>query len=197
MSRPLSAPSLPSTSGENHNERRDSSSTTAALSYGDQMDSSSSISIRGRREEDFSMNNTLTSPEDHRASFSNNTFSGTEPTHTPNHTCSTEPSKPLPDMPKPPSQKKFTLLIPLIKDWWLEIGCVGVATGAILAIFATLFPFSGQPLPQWPYRLSINTLLSVYVACLKAAILVVITQGEIYPLSGTALMLTGDKVSAS
>jgi len=47
----------------------------------------------------------------------------------------------------------------------------------LLAITATLYPFSGKPLPQWPYGLSINTLLSIYVLMMRAAMLFLVAQG--------------------
>lgn len=49
--------------------------------------------------------------------------------------------------------------------------------GALLAIVATIYHFQGRPLPDWPYGLSINTLISIYVVMMKAAIAFVIAQG--------------------
>ncbi|POS73077.1 hypothetical protein DHEL01_v208520 [Diaporthe helianthi] len=37
-------------------------------------------------------------------------------------------------------------------------------------MFATLYPHHGQPLPQWPFKVSTNSLLSVYALVLKAVI---------------------------
>ncbi|KAI0380864.1 hypothetical protein F5Y04DRAFT_271275 [Hypomontagnella monticulosa] len=37
-------------------------------------------------------------------------------------------------------------------------------------IFATLYPHDGQPLPQWPFQISANTLLSVYSMVLRASL---------------------------
>lgn len=48
--------------------------------------------------------------------------------------------------------------------------------GALVAIVVTIYPYEGRPLPQWPYRLSNNSLISVYVVVLKAAMLLVATE---------------------
>ncbi|KAI1446928.1 hypothetical protein F5Y02DRAFT_380603 [Annulohypoxylon stygium] len=38
----------------------------------------------------------------------------------------------------------------------------------VLVTFATLHPHDGRPLPQWPFRISVNTLLSIYSMIIKA-----------------------------
>lgn len=89
--------------------------------------------------------------------------------------------------PSPPP-RKVRGPIRLFRDWWLEIICVLIAIAAIAAIFGTLAPHAGQPLPRWPYNLSINALISIYVVVLKAAVLLIITQGK-SPSSSICLML--------
>lgn len=58
---------------------------------------------------------------------------------------------------------------------WESAACVLVLATPII-IFATLHPHNGQPLPQWPFKISINSLLSVYALVLKAVIGFVITS---------------------
>ena len=65
----------------------------------------------------------------------------------------------------------------LLQEWWLEIICGLLAVGALFAILATVYPYNGRPLPQWPYGLSINSLIAIYVVILKATMLLVVTQG--------------------
>jgi hypothetical protein len=48
---------------------------------------------------------------------------------------------------------------------------------AFLAIIATIWIYEGQPLPEWPYHLTVNTLISIYVVILKGALLLVTAQG--------------------
>lgn len=61
--------------------------------------------------------------------------------------------------------------------WWLEISCCGLFLPALAAVIATLYPHHGHPIPQWPDSLSINTLIAIYIAILKAAILLVVAAG--------------------
>jgi len=69
----------------------------------------------------------------------------------------------------------------LLRKWWTEFVCCVLVMGALLAIVATVYPYSGSPLPQWPYGLSINTLIAIYVTTLKAAMLFVVAQGRASP----------------
>src|SRR6478609_6889878 len=41
--------------------------------------------------------------------------------------------------------------------WFYEIQASCFALVAIISTFATLFPRQGQPIPQWPIAVSINT----------------------------------------
>jgi Protein of unknown function (DUF3176) len=61
-------------------------------------------------------------------------------------------------------------------SWWLEIIALFVALIAFFAIIATLYPHQGKPLPQWPFNISINTLLSIYTFVMKAALPVVVNS---------------------
>jgi hypothetical protein len=70
----------------------------------------------------------------------------------------------------------------LLRVWWLEILSCFLVIGASLAIVATVYPYRDRPLPQWPYNLSINSLISVYVVILKAAMLLILAQGKAFKL---------------
>ncbi len=65
----------------------------------------------------------------------------------------------------------------VLQFWWLELSCCVVFIGALAALIVTIYPYEGRPLPQWPYRLSINSLISVYIVILKAAMLLVAAEG--------------------
>ena len=41
----------------------------------------------------------------------------------------------------------------------------------------TLQPHQGKPLPQWPYQISVNTLISIYAVVLKVTVLLVTAEG--------------------
>lgn len=55
-----------------------------------------------------------------------------------------------------------------------------VACALVLAVplimVATMFPHRNQPIPQWPFRISINALLSIYALVFKSAIAYVVTS---------------------
>lgn len=62
------------------------------------------------------------------------------------------------------------------RHWRLE----SIASVFILAcpiiIATTLYPHAGQPIPQWPFRISINTLLSIYSLVLKTCLTFVVAS---------------------
>jgi hypothetical protein len=64
-----------------------------------------------------------------------------------------------------------------LRNWWLEIGACFIFVLALLAIIVTLRPHQDKPLPQWPYNISVNSLISIYVVILKATVLLVTAEG--------------------
>jgi hypothetical protein len=64
----------------------------------------------------------------------------------------------------------------ILLNWWLEIGACFLFIAAIGAVVATLYPYEGKPLPQWPYHVSINTVIAVYVTTLKTAVLFITAE---------------------
>lgn len=55
------------------------------------------------------------------------------------------------------------------------LSCV-LAVVALAAIFITLAMHEDQPLPQWPKSISINSLVAVFKAILKAALLMPVAE---------------------
>ena len=64
-----------------------------------------------------------------------------------------------------------------IRLWWSELLSCFLFIGALVAIIITVLPYTNEPLPQWRYNLSINTLIAIYVVILKATILFVVAEG--------------------
>ncbi|KUJ14986.1 uncharacterized protein LY89DRAFT_698506 [Mollisia scopiformis] len=62
-------------------------------------------------------------------------------------------------------------------DWNVEAACCFLGVISLAAIAATLTPFQGRPLPQLPYDVSLNSLISLYVLLLKAAMFVILCSG--------------------
>lgn len=68
---------------------------------------------------------------------------------------------------------KRILVTHAIRSWKLEwLNCVLIIV-AIFAIFATLYPHDGQRVPDWPFSITINALLSIYSLWYKASVLFV------------------------
>lgn len=73
---------------------------------------------------------------------------------------------------QPPSRDSIVV----IKIWWLELtSCLLVVT-MIAALVGTIQPHQGQPLPRWPYSLSINTVVSFYSEAMRAAMILVLGE---------------------
>jgi hypothetical protein len=65
----------------------------------------------------------------------------------------------------------------IFHTWWVEIGSCVVVLGALFAIFGILYPHQNAPLPNWPYSISINSLVSIFVVIMKGAMLLVLAEG--------------------
>lgn len=70
----------------------------------------------------------------------------------------------------------------LAKIWWLEMAASLLALSMFAAIFGTVYPYQGKPLPQWRYSITINTLVAIYSEIMKAAMMLVIGECELHPL---------------
>jgi hypothetical protein len=80
----------------------------------------------------------------------------------------------------------------VLKDWKAEITCCFLGVAALTTIVATLVPFQGGPLPRMPYDVSLNSLISLCVILLKAAMFVILCQGENAILPGLDILLYSD-----
>lgn len=77
---------------------------------------------------------------------------------------------------QPAAENTPTLRAHILKNWWMEIGACFSIIASLIAIVATLYPHQDRPLPQWPFLVSVNTLISIYVVVLKGAILLVTAE---------------------
>lgn len=62
------------------------------------------------------------------------------------------------------------------KHWKWEMVACALVLAVPLIMVATMFPHRNQPIPQWPSRISINALLSIYALVFKSAIAYVVTS---------------------
>ncbi|KAI1203492.1 hypothetical protein F5X97DRAFT_318144 [Nemania serpens] len=58
-----------------------------------------------------------------------------------------------------------------LHHWYSEVLSLASSAIALIAIVVTLYPRDLSPVPDWPYKISVNALLSVYVLVFKAALL--------------------------
>jgi hypothetical protein len=57
-------------------------------------------------------------------------------------------------------------------DWWLwEIAAIVLSLGVTAATVVILVMYEGQPLPSWPYNITLNAMLSVLSTIAKVGIL--------------------------
>jgi len=70
---------------------------------------------------------------------------------------------------------------PLMKIWkyaWImEILSFVLAIIALAAIYITLAVHNERPMPQWPKLISINALISIFTAILKASLMMPVAEG--------------------
>lgn len=80
--------------------------------------------------------------------------------------------KPLPEYPAHNKRENFGF------RWRWEIPSCVISVLSIIAIAIILREYDGRPLPKWPYKITINALVSVLTTLLKAGMLVVISEGS-------------------
>ncbi|RAH47416.1 DUF3176 domain-containing protein [Aspergillus brunneoviolaceus CBS 621.78] len=61
--------------------------------------------------------------------------------------------------------------------WVFEIVSCVIAVGALVAIIVVLHTYDGKPMPDWPYGITLNALVSLLVTVMKAAMVYPITEG--------------------
>lgn len=75
-----------------------------------------------------------------------------------------------------PASSRRTCIPPYYTEWkWESVACL-LNLAVPIIIFATLYPFDGNTIPQWPFKITINSLLSIYTLVLKTAIGAILTS---------------------
>lgn len=119
----------------------------------------------------------LSTPTDSSYAPDDNVSSiGSRP-HSSAETISPTPSQ-EPQPPQQPSQAKQrpAARTTVTQSWKWEFCSAILLLISVAAIPATLYPHDGQPLPQWPFSISINALLSIYSLVLRACIAFLVTS---------------------
>lgn len=81
-----------------------------------------------------------------------------------------------------PKIKKPSRYVPVVsrvinKRWGLEMSSCLVALISLAATVAILAMYNDRPLPHWPYSITVNSLISLFVTIAKAALLFPIAEG--------------------
>lgn len=66
----------------------------------------------------------------------------------------------------------------LDRYWLLECFCLVLALLAFAAIIIVLAVHQNKPLPKWPSLISINSLVAIFTAVLKTALMVPVVEGN-------------------
>jgi hypothetical protein len=64
-----------------------------------------------------------------------------------------------------------------LKPWWIEIIAGVLVLLSIMAIVLVLALHQNQPLPNWPFGISVNSLVSIFVVILKGGMLLILGEG--------------------
>ncbi|KAI9721228.1 MAG: hypothetical protein M1812_002389 [Candelaria pacifica] len=66
----------------------------------------------------------------------------------------------------------------VLSRWWLweVLSCI-LALAALVAIYGTLYAYNGRQLPDWPSGITLNALIALLSAVLRAAMLVPVVEG--------------------
>jgi hypothetical protein len=75
------------------------------------------------------------------------------------------------------SARSRDLISDILATWWLEFLACALVILALFAIAITLALHQGRPLPNWPFHVSIYSLVSIYTVILKSAALYIIAEG--------------------
>lgn len=64
-----------------------------------------------------------------------------------------------------------------LRVWCLEVLSIFLAFSSLVSIILILSIHQGRPLPQWPSFVSVNSLVAVFSAMLKAALVMPVAEG--------------------
>ena len=60
----------------------------------------------------------------------------------------------------------------IITDWWIwEISATIISLLSLMATALILYIHQGRPLPNWPYSMTINSMIAVFSTIMKSAML--------------------------
>lgn len=150
----------------------DYSSATALLGRGS--------SESPQPEEVHSRTDTVTDPSSRRRPLSTEVAETPQPEEPQSETVPSKIATSIDPSSRPPSTsaKIFSAWQNLANKYWLyELSSSFISVLALAALFAVLGSFNGHARPKWPAYVSINTIVAINTAILKASMMLSITEG--------------------
>ena len=93
------------------------------------------------------------------------------------HQRTQKPSKSLPQ-PARQSRSTFTAWSQIAEQYWIyESSSCFISLLALTGLVLMLVDFDGRSRPQWPDYISVNTIVAIVTAILKAALMLPIAEG--------------------
>lgn len=71
----------------------------------------------------------------------------------------------------------------LVDFWWQEMIAIAVMLLSLGAIILILALYDNEPLPHWPLKININSLVSIFNTIMKATMLAILAAGTTQPSS--------------
>ncbi len=68
------------------------------------------------------------------------------------------------------------------KSWTAEVGSFLFAVLALVGLVLVLSLHHGQPIPEWPHMITINSVVSLFALCMRIGVGVVLAEGYSSPL---------------
>lgn len=65
----------------------------------------------------------------------------------------------------------------ILKGWWQELICCVLSIASLVALVFFLRAFDGEPLPNWPSGITINTVVAFLATISRTAFVIPVTEG--------------------
>lgn len=98
-----------------------------------------------------------------------------QPGHYPLSTCEES------SLVKEPMKRARLTAVRTLADqtWTLEALSCSLSAGALVTVIAVLIAYDGQPIPQWPHYITLNSLIAVFTAIFKASMMMPVAEGKV------------------
>ena len=74
-------------------------------------------------------------------------------------------------------KSKLSTIGCVLRIWMTEMICCVIGVTGLCVLVALFSAYNGQPLPNWPHSITLNTVIAILVILIKASILLITAQG--------------------